>query len=127
MTWSVLVFFAGPTPLALLVGGIAAVNAPTDGFHICDAMGWPRDPQSVEPRTLTLCHAQHCADLVVDGPVAVITLLPTHLRPPPFGLDAGIVACVVSDDAPPVMILDINFLLAHVQLTSAAPARDVAS
>lgn len=123
MTFSVLVFFAGPTPLAMVVGGVAAIHAPTDDIHVCDVMGWPRGAPSRAQRTLTLRNATHSVQLVVDGPVTVITLLPAQLSPPPLGRNAGILACVIRDDGPTMMVLDINFLLARMQLASAAPVQ----
>ncbi|MBP9085791.1 MAG: hypothetical protein KBG15_06715 [Kofleriaceae bacterium] len=118
MTWSVLVFFAGPTPLGLVVAGVAEIQAPTDAVHICDALGWPRCTQSVEQRTLTLRNEQYRTQLVVDGPVAVRTLLPAQLTRPPRGIDAGVLACVISDGTPTVLVLDLNVLLARLQFAA---------
>lgn len=127
MTWSVLVFFAGPTPLGLVVAGVAAIDVPSGGLHICDALGWPRCAQSVEQRTLTLCNEHHRAELVVDGPVAVLTLLPAQLSPPPKGLATGILACVITEDAPTVFVLDVNFLLSRLQLAPQPTSQDNAA
>ncbi len=127
MTWSVLVFFAGPTPLGLVVASVAAIHDATEGLHICDALGWPRCTQSVEQRTLTLRNEQHSAQIVVDGPVAVLTLVPAHLRPPPKGVDTGILACVITEDAPTVLVLDVNFLLGRLQLAPQPTSQDNAA
>lgn len=122
MKWSALRFFAGSTPMAVLVSGLVGVQPASNEPHICELLGWPRNAQASEQRTVTLQDQHMVGSFIVDGPVAIMTLQPSQLRRASILAGAGIVAfgLETSDGAPPLLVLDVGFMLQHQQRTKQA-------
>lgn len=99
--------------MAVLVSGLVGVQPAGDDAHICELLGWPRNAQADDQRTIRLQARHHVGSFVVDGPVAIVALQPTELRRASALTGAGIVAFVLDTTvgAAPLLVLDVGYVL----------------